>query len=194
MTEKEFFENHFKGRIGNFLEIGAFDGIRSSHTISLLEKGWKGVYVEPNPKNFIALIDNYKDNPKVQLVHAAVHYTSGLFDFWDDDGGEVSSLELDFVKKRAASHWNTKYVKYKIATITMKQLLETFPYKFDLVIIDTEGISELLFKEFLLEDVFKTEVVCVEYDNGITENLISMMLPNYDVTIILPNVIGVRKN
>ncbi len=41
---------------GRFLDIGAFDGVMFSNTRALVERGWCGICVEPNPFTFLKLL------------------------------------------------------------------------------------------------------------------------------------------
>ena len=45
---------------GFFCEFGAWDGINGSNTRVLLEKGWKGVYIESDPNRFQQCCENTK--------------------------------------------------------------------------------------------------------------------------------------
>ena len=71
-----------KGYPCTFLDIGAFDGVTYSNTRALALAGWKGVLVEPSPRNFAALRENYKDI-KAQLVNVALGMDARLIDFID---------------------------------------------------------------------------------------------------------------
>ena len=39
-NEQEIILNFFNGRIGRYLDIGAFDGVDMSNTLALAELGW----------------------------------------------------------------------------------------------------------------------------------------------------------
>ena len=75
----DFFGNH----VGKFLEIGANelnlhrDGEPCSH---LLEKGWYGLYCEPNPFSLVNLIQQTKDYD-VDIICAAVNYKTSISQF-----------------------------------------------------------------------------------------------------------------
>jgi hypothetical protein len=48
-NEQEIILNFFNGRIGRYLDIGAFDGVAASNTLALAELGWQGTVIEPSP-------------------------------------------------------------------------------------------------------------------------------------------------
>lgn len=47
--EGRWIAEHFAGRVGRFLDVGAFDGKTFSNTWRLAQEGWFGVCVEPSP-------------------------------------------------------------------------------------------------------------------------------------------------
>src|SRR6266566_887458 len=101
-NEHEHILRHFAGRIGRFLDIGAFDGLTFSNTRCLAELGWGGVLVEPSPAAFVHLMKGYEGNPNVELVNAGLAPVSGLFRFW---ANTKDGLTAD-----AMSSFNSKHV------------------------------------------------------------------------------------
>ncbi len=55
--DRQWIDRHFVGRIGRFLEFGAFDGRTHSKTLGLIEAGWSGVLVEGNARVFLRLLE-----------------------------------------------------------------------------------------------------------------------------------------
>ena len=70
-----------------FLDIGAFDGVTYSNTRRLLELGWSGVMVEPDPFNLVKLIESTRPfYPRVEIIAAAVTpFAQGLVRLTRDD-------------------------------------------------------------------------------------------------------------
>lgn len=58
--------------MGRLLEIGAFDAFAMSNSRALIELGWSAVLFEPSPGPLRALVKEYGNNPKVEVVAAAV--------------------------------------------------------------------------------------------------------------------------
>lgn len=72
-NEQEIILNYFGDFKGRFLDIGAYDGVGFSDTRALLELGWSGVLVEPNPFNLVELIKNSRPfGTKATIFCAAV--------------------------------------------------------------------------------------------------------------------------
>lgn len=74
--EQDFILKFFDGFTGNLLEIGAFDGITFSNTRALLERGWHGILIEPDPRNVVKLIENCA-SLNVEIIAMAVGTTAG---------------------------------------------------------------------------------------------------------------------
>lgn len=71
--EQDVILRFFNGRKGTFLDIGAFDGVTFSNTRALLELGWSGTMIEPDPRNVVKLMDNLRPfASQVEVIAAAV--------------------------------------------------------------------------------------------------------------------------
>lgn len=152
----------FAGTTGSLLDIGAYDGITFSNTHALLQQGWRGVLVEPEPTSFMGLITNTEAfGDRVTLVNAAVSPNPGLQQFWDSRGDAVSSLDTAHVAK-----WN-KQVKggmrpFYLVTLSPNDLFAKFgPAEF--INLDVEGINWEVFQTipFAWPEL---RMICVEYD------------------------------
>ena len=189
MTEIEWISDRFQGRIGRLLEIGAFDPIRDSFSHHLIEKGWRACLVEPNPKCFVQLLDYYKDNPLVTLVHAAVATESGLAKFYDDGGGEESTFSIRH------KEFNTRaiYSSYYVSTITPRQLIALIGGRWiDLIIIDVESTNEAVVGLMPLVNMIETGSMIVEWDTDAI-CVLEAVRPFYRLDkVIPPNVLLVR--
>lgn len=169
--EGQFILDHFAGRIGRFLDIGAFDGVTFSNTRGLAELGWSGVCVEPSPPAFCHLMRNYEGNANVRLVCAAV------------GGGSLGGADIrlrtlhcntldatsaDMLSTLEDSH-RAKFEHYpfrqiQVVVIDWDDLLLdmglTEPGDLQFVNIDVEGINQ----EVLESMPIRPEMVCVEWD------------------------------
>jgi len=175
-NEQLIIENFFQGRIGKFLDIGAFDGLNFSNTLRLLERGWQGILVEPSPVNFINLENNLKDKEipsnQYQLINAAIVpnyfkkstvFFEGLHD--KNFGSAVSSfnrehieyfLELSNINEITPIHVNIEH-----ATDFFNQL----GYGFNFITIDVEGLSYELLLSINWNKFKSLELICIEPDS-----------------------------
>ncbi len=194
MHGRDWIENHFRGRTGRLLEIGACDGKFQSITCGLLDAGWEGVLVEPNPQNFLELQRNYGNNPGVRLVNAAVFDRDGLVNFWNDGGVAVSNHGVSTVM---ASHADTfkdrvSYTAYTMSAVSIRTLLRIFHEPFNFILIDAEGADARILKSMQLADMHDTEVIYVETARN-PNDTVSCLRPYYEpVETQHPNIIAVR--
>jgi hypothetical protein len=58
------------------VEFGAWDGVYLSNTFTLVEMGWKGIYIEGNPDRFQELLQTVKKFPRITPIRAFVNKRS----------------------------------------------------------------------------------------------------------------------
>lgn len=132
---------------GFFVEIGASDGINLSNTY-LLEKNynWKGICVEPIPKNFNLLC---KNRPNSLCCDNAVYNESNMDVIFDiaNNYDLLSGIANNIDCHKTAVDKNKTQITVK--TITLNDLLEKYnaPLLIDYLSLDTEG-SELEILKF----------------------------------------------
>lgn len=120
---------------GRFLSIGAANGI--DQTWSLLQKGWSGVYCEPDPVA-LSSVDGHgllratKDfSDRVMVVNAAIAADSGVSEFYINH-----TIALSTTKAHLS---NTSSRLIIINSLGVNQLLDHVGEDFDYVQIDAEG-------------------------------------------------------
>jgi FkbM family methyltransferase len=154
---------YFNGRIGRFLDIGAYTGKGLSNTLRLVELGWEGVCVEPSPGPFAMLNDLHKDNPRIQCINAAITPVSGEIDFWDSNGDAVSTTS-DWHKQKWECGNKDKFKRIKVQSLTAAELVKLCGEKFDFVSIDTEATNLGTLEAFIAAGL-RFELLCIEHDN-----------------------------
>ncbi len=133
--------NFYRGKQnGFFVEIGASDGVKFSNTFLLEKKyDWKGICVEPIPKNYQLLC---KNRPNSICCDKAVYSsnTNVLFDIADYDLLSGISNNIDCHKKAV----DKNKTQISVETILLNDLLDNCnaPQFIDYLSLDTEG-SEL---------------------------------------------------
>lgn len=165
----EFFKNT---PVGRFLDLGAYDGMEGSNTRGLSDIGWSGVCVEANPFVFKRLVENYRNNPGVKCVNAAVYPRNTVVLFNHHDGQLGTVVARHNVEKYITAH-------YYVGAISPRVLYDVFwGPSFDFVSFDIEGIDVEVIESSaeLLED---TRLICVE--DGMPNN--GFDLPYYTTVI-----------
>ena len=162
----------FNGEVGRFLDIGAFDGITFSNTRALVEGGWNGICVEPNPYSFLKLLQACEGYP-VECVLAAVGppCDAGLVPFYAkvDDSLDKHGMPAGAVSTYDEAHkakWAMAvggFTGFHVPVISPVQLVEHFGGRFDFVNIDVEGGNWRLLSQFPIKRV-NPHLLCVEFD------------------------------
>lgn len=149
---------------GVFLDVGAYDGKAFSNTLALIERGWRGILVEPSPGPFAKLTDRHNGNINLALINSAVGKNVGSVSFWPSEDGVSTTVETHFKK------WNSVVVfgePIQVPQITFHDIAALYPVWFldiKFLNIDTEGTSADLLLLFPF-GLARPQVVCVEHDN-----------------------------
>lgn len=158
--------NYFGGKVGRFLDVGAWDGVTMSNCRALAEAGWSGVCVEPAVKSFMSLMYNYETFQNVELVHAAIMADHGLSKFWNTDDA-LSSFSPKHVRVWR-DNAGVPFRRIWAPHVTFQTLFEALPGPYDFVSLDAEGFSVTLLQ--MLDPIrIGAKLVCVENDGRIPE-------------------------
>jgi len=184
-----------------FLEIGAYDGMFLSNTYCLLERGWKGVMVEPSPEAFLKLRNNLKQfQANIQLVNCAIGDKHGLVKFFECDE-ESTQEKVKSISTMISSHvemWNAmnsavKFREFHVATVPLINILNQFGYDFGFVNIDVELCNEMVLSQLPIYKMEYLQLVCVEKDH--IGDRYDKYLPGFElVGETQPNLIYARQN
>lgn len=170
-NEEKLILDYFKDHIGTFIDIGANDGVTLSNTRALAERGWKGVLVEPSPKAYARLVENYKTFDGIYTYPYCISHSNKDFTLHEssallgkDDIGLVSTFH-DHEKERFKSV--VSYTPVTCKCFRWKTFLNRLTIKqFDLISLDAEGNDIVILEQIDLKD---TKMVIVEW-NGIPSN------------------------
>lgn len=136
------------------IQIGAQDGISDCHRgvdevwTGVTKLGWHGVLVEPSPKHFNELSDNYKDYiDKVVLCNYAINTYNGKTIFYDcEETGASTLIESVLIKNNYHDGKAKNYKQITVPCITINTLLEQYGVP-EYLIIDTEGFDGCIIEE-----------------------------------------------
>jgi FkbM family methyltransferase len=64
---------YYDQKKGVIVDVGANDGVTQSHSLPFIEKGWRAIMIEPNPKLFEVIEKIYGDISTVDSVNCAIH-------------------------------------------------------------------------------------------------------------------------
>ena len=158
------FLNKFQ-RGGNYIEIGATDGIALSNTYLLSRNfDWNGILVEPNSYYFNKLKKNRKSD---KLFNYAISNSTGLeLDFYETKYPELSTLKIDY--DDAWLNWRSSGLKKtKVKTLTLADLINNTGHEgpINFLSIDVEG-AELEVLSTLNGIKVPILFICVEHSNN----------------------------
>ena len=166
--EEKHILNYFNGKKGNFLDIGANDGITLSNTRALFDTGnWNGVFIEPSPEAFKKLKQNYRAIGGSYFYNFALGTHNGEMDFYDsgnhlnkgDTGLLSTASEEDYNKWRGV----TQFTQIKVKVFRYKTFLNRVKIKeFDFISCDAEGFDLAILKQI---DLRSTSCICVEWNS-----------------------------
>lgn len=125
------------------IDVGAHDGSHLSNSAAFLERGWRGVLVEPAPVPFARLQTRYRDHPGVHCVAAACSDHEGrerLFLGVDDDGGTNATLCTDDNAWFDATR-SDRSVEVPVTTLAALCRAHGVPATFGLLLVDAEGMD-----------------------------------------------------
>lgn len=150
---------------GCVVEIGAYDGIYLSNSSCLIEKGWRGLLVEPVSHLAKMCSDRYLDNPMVQVLQLAVGAMPGHADLTYMD--TMSSMSSDLTAEYATKKWaqpslrQSRTLQVQVDTLDNILKNQEIPIEFDVLIIDVEGMETAVFDGFSL-NYWKPTMIVVE--------------------------------
>lgn len=129
---------------GFFVEIGAFDGFSWSNTLPLIDAGWSGIMVEPNPQMFPKCAERHKGNKNLILKNVAVGKSRGTTELYL--GGSISTIDKDTLRVyQSLPDFNFTglkdevYVMVDVYTLDQILLEENCPSYYDVLVLDAEG-------------------------------------------------------
>jgi FkbM family methyltransferase len=151
-----------------FIEIGANDGGGADHLQSLIRSNpWRGILVEPNPRAFERLRENYADLGRVELANVAIAGSDGRLPFFEIEPPEdPASWELLGEYDRLGSlsrevllghDWiknvDRRVVRTEVDALTFESLCRRHRVeRVDLLVIDTEGYDFEIVRQLDLAD------------------------------------------
>ncbi len=149
---------------GVFVEVGAFDGVTFSNTYGLAAKGWRGIYIEPQPEYAEACARNHDGHNVVVCQKAA---SSPDQDFVTLQlAGSLTTANESLVDEYSGVGWARQNLTGKalvVAASTLDNLLEDYQVQseFDLLVIDVEGCEGAVLAGFSLSK-YRPAMIIIE--------------------------------
>lgn len=201
-----FLHDYFDGPPIKFIQIGAADGQENDPVHRFVkEHGWRGVLVEPLPKNFARLQKTYAGVDCVHLVNAAIAPKPGTLKLYYLDRPDLkgSAQLTSFSREHIIKHKHIEFAESEIREIdvpciSVAELVKTHSFEdFDFLQIDTEGMDCKLINT-LDFNLLKPKVINFEFihspEHEVNATILKLrqagyqfMVPNtYDLLAFLP--------
>lgn len=175
---------------GNFLDLGANDGITLSNTWALRQLGWGGIYVEPSVKAYQSLLQNNKNRDandfRYWCFNVAIADYEGQATFYESgehlgkgDTALLSTLNPAELKRWEGSNNSFKETKCHVWDFKMLQQQVTLTgrsNKYDFVSMDVEGLELIILPQMDFNEL-GTRMACIEFNGKDKEKYDAIMLP-----------------
>lgn len=167
--EQKAILDYFSGaEEGNFLDVGAYHPTSLSNTRCLVELGWGGVYVEPNPALLPAFEEAYGAKPEIQILPLCVGTENKEVEFLVASGGDILWGDaVSTIDPNWTGVWEKAGVKFtpiKRELVTVPELLKRSQYPtFEFLSIDTEGNVLEIMEQIDLTKL-GVRLACVEWN------------------------------
>jgi FkbM family methyltransferase len=144
---------------GYYVDVGCHDGIDISNTYLLDKNGWKGLCIDPFPKNF--------DKRSATVVKAVVYSSNDKeieFDYSIEDPG-CSGIEHELGVHKQRLYTTTTIQKHKFTTRTLESILEehNVPRRIEYMNMDIEGAEYEALKVFPFEK-YSFKLLTIEHN------------------------------
>lgn len=119
---------------------------RGDFTLAALAKGYRVIALEPAPRVFGELVQNFIYNPNVIPLKMAVSDADNeRLKFYEAEEDGLSTLNIDWLTKDGMPYQGKPYRQCEVSTITLNTLCEVYGIP-NLVKIDVEGAEWSVFK------------------------------------------------
>jgi FkbM family methyltransferase len=138
-----------------FVQIGANDGKRCDPVVPLVQAyaDWQGLLVEPNPREFVALKNNYAARPGFAFECAAVMDFDGRTMLYSSEAGGEETILASTDKNVASiglSKSSNALAQFEVEAVKLETLFARRHIEnIDLFVTDTEGNDHGIMKQLL---------------------------------------------
>lgn len=140
---------------GYFVEVGARDGVKTSNSLLLEQKGWTGICVEADVGNFHRLVVN---RPKCKNYQCIVYHTDDeQVEFFIGESSGCGSIYQ-------GDHQNGSVTVLQTKTLTSILDESKAPNNIDYISVDVEGAELDVLKGFDFEK-YKVDYWTIEHNN-----------------------------
>ena len=150
---------------GFFVEVGAYDGYRWSNTLSLINNGWGGAFIEPIPRYADSCRKRYENNKKIKTYECCIGWEN-IKDKKVYLGGPCtttleSMVELYSKTDPGDNHNLNKYITAPMYTLDTFLEENEIKENFEVLVIDVEGAEWDILEKFSINK-WKPQMAIIE--------------------------------
>ena len=155
----------------NFLDIGANDGLSFSNIRQLALNGWSGACLEPSPKAYEKLVQNFLDYPEIKNYNFGISETSGEMEFhdsgnWVGRDDTPASILGTLHESNKGRFYGMNWDVIKCRFVTFEEFIQQHGVsKFDFISIDVEGHDLVVLRQINLREV-GCQLICLEHNEN----------------------------
>lgn len=172
-SEEQYITEYFAGRVGKFIDIGAFNAFQFSNTRALYEAGWSGVMVEPVEKLANGIKEVYRDEPRIEVLQMAIGLSNEPLTLHVCEDA-VSTTNAEW--RDTWANAGVQYTEQQVPQMHIGAFLDQFGQGCTFISIDTEKTNIELFRA--IPDWFfkQIDMLCIEHD-GLEKEVEARMQP-----------------
>lgn len=168
------------GADGAILDVGAWNATVFSNSRALLERGWRGVLMEPHPAHAEHLRQAYAEWPDVQVLEEALGLEAGIVPMYISDDAVSTFHAATHVKWSEQGGYAAEPLLVRVATW---DAIWDWYGPFEVVSLDAEGWSVPLLRRMLRHE-YRPRVVVCEYDDELHGICRAMRRAGYRIRLL----------
>jgi len=150
---------------GHFVEVGAYDGVRWSNTVSLINNGWGGMFIEPVYRFAQKCRETYKNNDKIKTYECCIggqNKENQKVYFGGPCTTTLESMvEIFAITDPEDGHHLDRYTTTPMYTLDTFLTKSKAPENFEVLVIDVEGAEWNILEVFPI-DKWKPKMAIIE--------------------------------
>ena len=145
---------------GLYIDIGACHPVILSNTKKFYDRGWEGLNIEPNPKNYKLFL--YQRSKDVNL-NIGIGEKDETLTFYEFDTDTVSTFSKERVEKLKEEGFKL-LEEIEIKVLPLWKVFEGVKGQVDFMSIDTEGLDMKVIKSNNWNK-YRPKIICIEGNN-----------------------------
>jgi FkbM family methyltransferase len=153
---------------GTYIDVGANDIEKFSNTKRFYNKGWRGINIEPDYKNYLKFVQKRPEDINLNL---GIGSKKSFMKFYIFDTDTLSTFSEDSVEKYKTLGYKVVGEK-DIEVVTLEEVVSKYlgDTPIDFISIDTEGYDLEVLKSNNWEK-YRPKLICIENFEGGEEDV-----------------------